>query len=334
MTKLCARGKSAAKRKFKVYPSAYANAYASKICAGKIKDPSGTKRKDWGPKKMNKGGGADMSKVKTKKKNILDKVTDKLNKAGEAYKKLGEAGLNVLRGNTKGQPFPAKKMVGGMAKKYSVGGGADMGDPKKPTAVPRRRNFVGQKLDKARRYAGTPGYLPKPAIGKMGGGMMNKPMGYKDGTKPGAGPLGGAGPRGLGALGAAGRRKGKEDSSVTLAKFMKAKIDSTNESIKGGGMKADRVTEGSGYRNKRGFRKDVEEGKYKQEKDADYYKSIGLTGKRGDQAVDDFFKPYHMRSDAIKLKSGGMTKPMGYKSGTMVKARGCKLGRTRPTKLY
>jgi len=30
---------------------------------------------------------------------------------------------------------------------------------------------------------------------------------------------------------------------------------------------------------------------------------------------------------------GGMMKPMGYKSGTMVKARGCKLGRTRPTKI-
>ena len=55
MTKLCARGKSAAKRKFKVYPSAYANAYASKICAGKIKDPSGKKRKDWGPKKAKVG---------------------------------------------------------------------------------------------------------------------------------------------------------------------------------------------------------------------------------------------------------------------------------------
>ena len=51
MTKLCARGKAAAKRKFKVYPSAYANAYASKICAGKIKDPSGVK-----PKSL-KGGG-------------------------------------------------------------------------------------------------------------------------------------------------------------------------------------------------------------------------------------------------------------------------------------
>ena len=58
MTKLCPRGKSAAKRKFKVYPSAYANAYASKICAGKIKDPSGVKRKDFkGPKPAGKAIG-------------------------------------------------------------------------------------------------------------------------------------------------------------------------------------------------------------------------------------------------------------------------------------
>ena len=55
MTKLCPRGKSAAKRKFDVYPSAYANAYASKICAGKIKDPSGVKRKDFRGSKA-KGG--------------------------------------------------------------------------------------------------------------------------------------------------------------------------------------------------------------------------------------------------------------------------------------
>jgi len=63
MTKLCARGKSAAKRKFKVYPSAYANAYASKICAGKAKDPSGLKRKDWGPKKAFKGAEIKVNKV-------------------------------------------------------------------------------------------------------------------------------------------------------------------------------------------------------------------------------------------------------------------------------
>ena len=57
MTKLCPRGKAAAKRKFKVYPSAYANAYASKICAGKIKDPSGVKRKDFRGRKPAMGGG-------------------------------------------------------------------------------------------------------------------------------------------------------------------------------------------------------------------------------------------------------------------------------------
>ena len=62
MTKLCPRGKAAAKRKFKVYPSAYANAYASKICAGKIKDPSGVKRKDFRGPKPSKAMGGKISK--------------------------------------------------------------------------------------------------------------------------------------------------------------------------------------------------------------------------------------------------------------------------------
>jgi len=66
MTKLCPRGKAAAKRKFAVYPSAYANAYASKICAGKIKDPSGKKKKDWGPKKASKGASIKINQVASK----------------------------------------------------------------------------------------------------------------------------------------------------------------------------------------------------------------------------------------------------------------------------
>ena len=37
MAKLCPRGKAAAKRKFDVYPSAYANMYASAVCSGKVK---------------------------------------------------------------------------------------------------------------------------------------------------------------------------------------------------------------------------------------------------------------------------------------------------------
>ncbi len=44
VAKLCAKGKAAAKRKFKVYPSAYANMYGSAVCSGKIK-PGGKKKK-------------------------------------------------------------------------------------------------------------------------------------------------------------------------------------------------------------------------------------------------------------------------------------------------
>ena len=70
MTKLCPRGKAAAKRKFDVYPSAYANAYASKICAGKINDPSGVKRKDFkGPKKA-MGGMVDFNKISQDRKRV------------------------------------------------------------------------------------------------------------------------------------------------------------------------------------------------------------------------------------------------------------------------
>ena len=44
MGKLCAKGKAAAKRKFDVYPSAYANMYASAVCSGKV-TPGGKKNK-------------------------------------------------------------------------------------------------------------------------------------------------------------------------------------------------------------------------------------------------------------------------------------------------
>ena len=118
MTKLCARGKSAAKRKFKVYPSAYANAYASKICAGKIKDPSGTKRKDWGPKKAKVGmavtagsqsamGRLEKSGMAKANKGAIIQVANKLEKASKAHAgqakilkslKLSRGGGAAIRG--------------------------------------------------------------------------------------------------------------------------------------------------------------------------------------------------------------------------------------------
>lgn len=43
-TKLCARGKAAAKSKFKVYPSAYANGFAVQVCKGSMPGLDGKKR--------------------------------------------------------------------------------------------------------------------------------------------------------------------------------------------------------------------------------------------------------------------------------------------------
>jgi hypothetical protein len=43
-TKLCARGKAAAKSKYDVYPSAYANGYAVQVCKGKMPGLDGKKK--------------------------------------------------------------------------------------------------------------------------------------------------------------------------------------------------------------------------------------------------------------------------------------------------
>ena len=94
MTKLCPRGKSAAKRKFKVYPSAYANAYASKICAGKIKDPSGVKRKDFKGRKPSAMGG----RIKLAGGGLRE-ATDRLRRQGLRGGGMCKKGMNkkILR---------------------------------------------------------------------------------------------------------------------------------------------------------------------------------------------------------------------------------------------
>ena len=130
MTKLCPRGKAAAKRKFKVYPSAYANAYASKICAGKIKDPSGVKRKDFkGPKPAKKGtmvkaalgvlalGAANKKKMEKAKKMMKDNsmgVTSAPMGVGLAMAKNRK--VKEILGLKKGDMAKIKKVVKGLNK--------------------------------------------------------------------------------------------------------------------------------------------------------------------------------------------------------------------------
>jgi len=124
---------------------------------------------------------------------------------------------------------------------------------------------------------------------KMGGGMMQKPMGYSvGGFKPGS------------------------PSQHGRAKEQKARLSSG------------RAPSGSQQPNKKErptvvLSFGVPEGPAKQNTTI---KSFKLKNRK------DLKKALSTR-----MSGGMMQKPMGYKSGTMVKARGCKLGRTRPTKI-
>ena len=144
MTKLCPRGKSAAKRKFKVYPSAYANAYASKICAGKIKDPSGTKRKDFkGPKPAGKamggrisraGGGVAEAAAKLRAQGLMGggmAMPRAMYGSGDKVeKKVTKPGMKMVRGSGKDRFKPTQavkkedlpKLMQEMRNNYKGGG--------------------------------------------------------------------------------------------------------------------------------------------------------------------------------------------------------------------
>ena len=101
MAKLCPRGKAAAKRKFKVYPSAYANMYASGVCSGKIKPGGRTKKAE----------GGKIKKVFPTNPSIEQEVRDYYTKnfgSKKAKAELGERTRDRRR---------VKKMGGGMAQK-------------------------------------------------------------------------------------------------------------------------------------------------------------------------------------------------------------------------
>ena len=84
MGKLCPRGKAAAKRKFKVYPSAYANMYASAVCSGKV-TPGGKKKKK---KKMADGGEViDFNKISQDRKKVSSYAQGDIAKGCGAIKK-------------------------------------------------------------------------------------------------------------------------------------------------------------------------------------------------------------------------------------------------------
>jgi hypothetical protein len=137
------------------------------------------------------------------------------------------------------------------------------------------------KKDEPKKKMGG-GMMQRPMGGPMGG-MMQRPMGYKHGTKPGAGPLG-----------AAGLRQPAKENIDQIIKDQKFPPISIYIEDKKKPQKPFPVP--SLYNNNKKADKRIREGEPRAKK-----------------------KPSNI---------------FGYKSGTMVKARGCKLGRTRPTKMY
>jgi hypothetical protein len=176
MTKLCPRGKAAAKRKFKVYPSAYANAYASKICAGKIKDPSGTKRKDFrGPKPA----GAKKGKMISRREELIKKQNphSEYDKKGKLkYTAAKKGALMIIIGVGKKKKVD-KKMGGGM----TAGSMSGMGRLQKARMMNKGGDAKIKKvitgLNKASALHKAQAKSLQTVVGKSVGGMADY---YKD----------------------------------------------------------------------------------------------------------------------------------------------------------
>jgi hypothetical protein len=205
---------------------------------------------------------------------------------------------------------------------------------------------------------------------KMGGGMMQKPMGYKHGTKPGAGPLGGLGRAAGRPASRSQQQKKKKETDFVLMMPVKEGPANRHTTIKefslnrkmGGGM----MQKPMGYKIGTG-EKPLETAMNKKRAEqtknvkrlttqSDAYDpeirflhaskktrsgSSNVLRRTTDQVnlkeARNKFKEELPRGFNVRIKTSEEMRPRRaigkYSKGTMVKARGCKLGRTRPTKI-
>ncbi len=157
---------------------------------------------------------------------------------------------------------------------------------------------------------------------KMGGGMMQKPMGYSTG-----GPSAGY--------------KSKEDRKKTEKNIKQARSKEGLRSFLSSGnkinqpMRKERYMEGrkarhSAFKKKLGRTAAGIASSLNPVTTA--ARVIGKVMGKGSKKRD-FQKGDYGDISVKKMGGGMMQKPMGYSKGVSVKARGCKLGRTRPTKI-
>jgi hypothetical protein len=242
------------------------------------------------------------------------KKTASASRIGKIALGIGAAGVaaqQYLKSKMNKKKDVEKKMGGGMMKKYSVGGGADsgnVGEMKSRIAVAVDRLKKAHKNTMGRRSGPMGDRLTDNDMEKIknlvGKNKAARPIQKKMGGGMMQRPMGykdgtkpGAGP--LGGAGQAARGLGALGAAGRPSKQQTP------------GPSAGRPA--SQEQNKR--------------KGPDLI--VMMPVKEGPAKQNTTIK-------TVKIKnrmSGGMMKPMGYRSGTMVKARGCKLGRTRPTKI-
>ena len=293
-----------------------------------------------------------------------DRYPNKMDRRKQMLKNLSRV-LNPTMGVVKGT---IDALNAPTTRKYSVGGGADMSKVKTNVA-----NAPTEVLKKAKAYYAASN-RDEAKVKKMGGGMMNKPMGYSSGSK-------------LMDFIKSGSYTDKYGTKINVDKAIK-KINlspkdkdlatmkpASDKKMMGGGMmqgKIYKASEGimlSAYKRptmsiQEGAAKARERNKKQDERKKEideaakkYRVGGGGANRYGPHKVDvnrqateallgrgpiqekiikfaDKFNKRLKPKRVVGRNMGGMMqKPMGYRSGTMVQARGCKLGRTRPTKI-
>jgi len=182
---------------------------------------------------------------------------------------------------------------------------------------------------------------------KMGGGMMQKPMGYKEGrsiiTRGGGvdssiiGRLRDAGPFKRIPLGKS--RLTDEDrknlrNAMQKRNSRKAALDTAKRVTRTVASVASPVTAAASAAYK--LAKKMKDKDRLTDRDIDKAKSlVGRSGSKNRPVIKDH-SSRNPNPKTPKMMGGGMIAPSqrpGYSKGTMIKARGCKLGRTRPTKI-
>ena len=256
----------------------------------------------------------------------------------------GVAAQQYLKGKMKKDKN--KKMNGGMMKKYSVGGNIlhKLKSQKELKKITDSEEYKSADYKGKTEMLGGKVRTQKEMESRMGGGMMKKPMGYSTGrsisTRGGGvdssiiGRIRDAGPfkripLGKSRLTDEDRKKIRglmqKRSSRKKALDTAKRVASTVASV------ASPVTAAASAAYK--LANKMKDKDRLTDRDIDKAKSlVGRSGSKN-RPIRKNQQSRNPNPKTPKMMGGGMMKPMGYSKGVMVKARGCKLGRTRPTKI-